>query len=186
MDLSMTFRLSGLANFQKLTVRSKIGLRSSGNNISSNSTSTSESNGNANNNSDNQNGHSASAPASVLIGIQLTNGERLQNHFPTSTTLWEVVQWCVSKGKLSEQQSAHVGLNYLLTQVNGADELRAKSLRDIGLLSGNGLLRLSMQKDLDGSSSEIGELKKRKRNINVKIVLIVSFFFLYRSSNDEP
>jgi len=106
--------------------------------------------------------------ASVNIALQLPNGERLQRLFPVSTTLWELIRYWESNksynltemykmsptsSKIKEIFSKKSStphregyfqpcIVFLNQEVNTNSSLKSTTLQKLGLVSGNGLLRL--------------------------------------------
>ncbi|OAD55874.1 Tether containing UBX domain for GLUT4 [Eufriesea mexicana] len=75
--------------------------------------------------------------STVVIGIQLENGQRLMAEFTPNVTLAEILQ----KVNVNEDFET-ITLIYMHRQISGAEALRTITLKSLGLNSGKAVLRL--------------------------------------------
>ncbi|XP_062507898.1 tether containing UBX domain for GLUT4-like isoform X2 [Corticium candelabrum] len=91
------------------------------------------------------------AEASTNIALQLENGDRLQNNFPPSSSLWSILQHWNSvnespvQGQLLEKEGIDPVCVYLRQEFCGKKSLQETTLRSLGLCGGRAAVRLLYQ-----------------------------------------
>uniref|UniRef100_A0A8D2PLW8 ASPSCR1 tether for SLC2A4, UBX domain containing n=1 Tax=Zosterops lateralis melanops TaxID=1220523 RepID=A0A8D2PLW8_ZOSLA len=89
----------------------------------------------------------AGAGASVRIALQLDDGSRLQDTFLCQQTLWEVLNHFA---KIRELMEEHGELSpvciYMRDEISGKDALEKTTLKSLGLMGGNAIVRVVMKK----------------------------------------
>ncbi|NXN05659.1 ASPC1 protein, partial [Sylvia borin] len=98
----------------------------------------------------------AGAGTTVRIALQLDDGSRLQDTFLCQQTLWEVLNHFAKIRELMEQ---HGELSpvciYMRDEVSGKDALEKTTLKSLGLIGGNAIVRVVMKKCSSSGGEEV-------------------------------
>ncbi|XP_038598790.1 tether containing UBX domain for GLUT4 isoform X2 [Tachyglossus aculeatus] len=91
----------------------------------------------------------------VRIALQLDDGTRLQDAFPSGRTLWELLRHFAPTRECVEQlgESTPVCV-YMRTEMSGTAALQKTTLKSLGLTAGNAIIRFTLKK---GESPEARE-----------------------------
>ncbi|NWH37441.1 ASPC1 protein, partial [Chloropsis hardwickii] len=98
----------------------------------------------------------AGAGATVRIALQLDDGSRLQDTFLCQQTLWELLNHFAKIRELMEQ---HGELSpvciYMRDEISGKDALEKTTLKSLGLIGGNAIVRVVMKKCSSSGGEEV-------------------------------
>lgn len=117
------------------------------------------------------------AEQDVLIALQLENGERLQNKFSPSVSLWEILShWEVSSPdiKLTHVETSHNPpvqplCIYMREEVIGELALQDMTLRKLGLTGGKAAIRYARRPVDDGLMAEIIDKIEKEKTKKAKL-----------------
>ncbi|NXQ58640.1 ASPC1 protein, partial [Anthoscopus minutus] len=98
----------------------------------------------------------AGAETVVRIALQLDDGSRLQDTFLCQQTLWELLNHFAKTRELMEQ---HGELSpvciYMRDEISGKDALEKTTLKSLGLIGGNAIVRVVMKKCSSSGGTEV-------------------------------
>ncbi|NWR04669.1 ASPC1 protein, partial [Paradoxornis webbianus] len=98
----------------------------------------------------------AGAGTTVRIALQLDDGSRLQDTFLCQQTLWELLNHFAKIRELMEQ---HGELSpvciYMRDEISGKDALEKTTLKSLGLMGGNAIVRVVMKKCSSSGGEEV-------------------------------
>ncbi|NXH52048.1 ASPC1 protein, partial [Rhabdornis inornatus] len=98
----------------------------------------------------------AGAGTTVRIALQLDDGSRLQDTFLCQQTLWELLNHFAKIRELMEQ---HGELSpvciYMRDEISGKDALEKTTLKSLGLIGGNAIVRVVMKKCSSSGREEV-------------------------------
>ncbi|NXD02866.1 ASPC1 protein, partial [Certhia familiaris] len=96
------------------------------------------------------------AGTTVRIALQLDDGSRLQDTFLCQQTLWELLNHFAKTRELMEQ---HGELSpvciYMRDEISGKDALEKTTLKSLGLIGGNAIVRVVMKKCSSSGGEEV-------------------------------
>uniref|UniRef100_A0A8D2N8S1 ASPSCR1 tether for SLC2A4, UBX domain containing n=1 Tax=Zonotrichia albicollis TaxID=44394 RepID=A0A8D2N8S1_ZONAL len=89
----------------------------------------------------------AGAGTTVRIALQLDDGSRLQDTFLCQQTLWELLNHFAKIRELMEQDGELSPVCiYMRDEISGKDALERTTLKSLGLIGGNAIIRVVMKK----------------------------------------
>ncbi|NXQ43081.1 ASPC1 protein, partial [Catharus fuscescens] len=98
----------------------------------------------------------AGAGTTVRIALQLDDGSRFQDTFLCQQTLWELLNHFAKIRELMEQ---HGELSpvciYMRDEISGKDALEKTTLKSLGLIGGNAIVRVVMKKCSSSGGEEV-------------------------------
>ncbi|KAI1232550.1 hypothetical protein IHE44_0007018 [Lamprotornis superbus] len=98
----------------------------------------------------------AGAGTTVRVALQLDDGSRLQDTFLCQQTLWELLNHFAKIRELMEQ---HGELSpvciYMRDEISGKDALEKTTLKSLGLIGGNAIVRVVMKKCSSSGGEEV-------------------------------
>ncbi|XP_030143384.4 tether containing UBX domain for GLUT4 isoform X1 [Taeniopygia guttata] len=92
----------------------------------------------------------------VRIALQLDDGSRLQDTFLCQQTLWELLNHFAKIRELMEQDGELSPVCiYMRDEVSGKDALEKTTLKSLGLIGGNAVIRVVMKKCSSSAGEEV-------------------------------
>ncbi|XP_077643544.1 tether containing UBX domain for GLUT4 isoform X2 [Lonchura striata] len=98
----------------------------------------------------------AGAGTTVRIALQLDDGSRLQDTFLCQQTLWELLNRFAKIRELMEQDGELSPVCiYMRDEISGKDALEKTTLKSLGLIGGNAVIRVVMKKCSSSAWEEV-------------------------------
>ena len=117
--------------------------------------------------------------AKVTLAMQLPSGDRLKGEFTPAETLWSIMEYfeknslnCITRPESTEEgkdDTLQPVCIYMRQEIIGEYALRETTLKDLGLLSGSGILRLVHKAIEDSTLKEIKDQINKEKSRQSKI-----------------